>query len=366
MGRGQRLIRAVRGIEHEASNGLGHRALAQQLLAELGKHIGFDAACVATLDPATVMWTSCEVSGPGRDLAFEARLFEVEYRHADVAKLSDIARRAVPVSVLSAETGGDLARSERFRSVHAPAGLGDEIRLLLVDAGVPWGCVHLSRALGARPFTQADAAELVPASARLARAFQHSLLRMAMSSAHADVPEALGVLSMRGSSLVEASPEACAILGAGVAASLPPAVFALVARARAGICARATCPTASGAFATLHATRLGGDVLIIVERTRPIELSSFVVHALGLSERERSVVHAVARGLSTKEIASALCITEWTVQDHLKSIFAKTHVTSRQALVAALFFGYWAPQHERGAVPSPHGHYLGPNGGRAP
>jgi hypothetical protein len=206
MGDGQRLMRTVRGLEREASKGLGHRELAQQLIAELGKHIGFDAACVATLDPATVMWTSCEVSGPGRDPAFEARLFEVEYGYADVAKLSDIARRAVPVGVLSAETGGDLARSERFRSVHAPAGLGDEIRLLLMDGGVPWGCVHLSRALGARPFTRTEAAELAPASERLARTFRHCLLRSAIRSAKDAASEALGVLSMRGAALVEGQP----------------------------------------------------------------------------------------------------------------------------------------------------------------
>jgi len=70
------------------------------------------------------------------------------------------------------------------------------------------------------------------------------------------------------------------------------------------------------------------------------------------------------RGLSTKEIASRLGITEWTVQDHLKSIFAKANVTSRQALVAALFFGYWAPHHERGALPSPGGHFLGSSSGK--
>jgi DNA-binding CsgD family transcriptional regulator len=119
-----------------------------------------------------------------------------------------------------------------------------------------------------------------------------------------------------------------------------------------------SCPTAAGEWATLHATRLGGEVAIIVERSSPVELLDVVVRALGLSERERTVVHTLVRGLGTREIALELGISEWTVQDHLKSIFAKANVTSRQALVAALFFGYWAPEHERGATPSPYGHYL--------
>jgi DNA-binding CsgD family transcriptional regulator len=328
------------------------------LLAELGRHVGFDAACSATLDPVTAMWTSCEVMGGRRDLEFEARLFDVEYRRPDVAKLVDIARRAQPFAVLSVETGGDLARSERYRAVHSPAGLGDEIRLLLRDGGLPWGCVHLTRALGSKPFELADGEALAALSAPLARSYRHALLRMAMSTAREAGPRAIGVLSMRGTTLVEANTEARGILGAALDTTLPAAAHGVIALARAGLPARASCPTAAGEWATLHATRLGGEVAIIVERSSPVELLDLVVHALGLSERERSVVHTVARGLSTKEIALELGISDWTVQDHLKSIFAKANVTSRQALVAALFFGYWAPQHERGATPSPYGHYL--------
>jgi DNA-binding CsgD family transcriptional regulator len=359
MGLGERLERSLRGVLAEATNGFSHRELGQHLLAELGRHVRFDAACSATLDPATLMWTSCEVLG-GRDLTFEARLFDVEYRREDVAKLTDIARRASPVAVLSVETQGDLARSERYREVHVPAGLGDEIRLLLMDGGVSWGCLHLSRELGARPFSRADATALARLSAPLARALRHTLLRMALRAGAAGSAHALALIQARRDGTLETSDDARAILGTAPGAALHAAVHGLILRARAGQLARVSCPTADGGWAILHATRLGADVGLIVERARPVDLADVVVSALGLSPRERTLVAAVARGLSTKEIASALGISEWTVQDHLKSIFAKANVTSRQALVAAIFFGHWAPPHERGALPSPHGHFLLP------
>lgn len=56
----------------------------------------------------------------------------------------------------------------------------------------------------------------------------------------------------------------------------------------------------------------------------------------GLSPRETEVCTSIARGLSNREIADALFISEFTVKDHLKSILAKLGVTSRSKAVAKL------------------------------
>jgi DNA-binding NarL/FixJ family response regulator len=52
----------------------------------------------------------------------------------------------------------------------------------------------------------------------------------------------------------------------------------------------------------------------------------------GLSERELSVTHLIAKGLSNKQIAFEMDITERTVKAHLTSIFKKTNTKDRLAL----------------------------------
>jgi non-specific serine/threonine protein kinase len=48
-----------------------------------------------------------------------------------------------------------------------------------------------------------------------------------------------------------------------------------------------------------------------------------------LSRRERDVAALVARGLSNREIAAALCITEGTANLHVKHILAKLGLDRR-------------------------------------
>lgn len=55
-----------------------------------------------------------------------------------------------------------------------------------------------------------------------------------------------------------------------------------------------------------------------------------------LTERERTVALAVARGESNKEVARRLDITERTVKAHLGAVFRKLHVRDRVQLVRRL------------------------------
>ena len=53
----------------------------------------------------------------------------------------------------------------------------------------------------------------------------------------------------------------------------------------------------------------------------------------GLSHREAEVAELVSKGLSNKEVASQLFVTEKTVKFHLTNIYKKMSVKSRAQLI---------------------------------
>jgi transcriptional regulator EpsA len=65
-------------------------------------------------------------------------------------------------------------------------------------------------------------------------------------------------------------------------------------------------------------------------------VSRQVVKLLQLSERERQIMTWVAMGKTNPEIGCILSISEFTVKNHMKSIFGKLDVTNRAQAVAKL------------------------------
>lgn len=55
-----------------------------------------------------------------------------------------------------------------------------------------------------------------------------------------------------------------------------------------------------------------------------------------LSKREKEVAEALLQGMSNKEIAASLGISESTVEFHIKNLYSKLHVTSRTEAVLKL------------------------------
>ncbi len=68
------------------------------------------------------------------------------------------------------------------------------------------------------------------------------------------------------------------------------------------------------------------------------------LEAHGVTPREREIAALLAQGQSNGEIATALVLSPYTVQDHVKSLFEKTPVTSRRELVARIFLEDYLPQ----------------------
>lgn len=133
----------------------------------------------------------------------------------------------------------------------------------------------------------------------------------------------------------------------------PGAVLALAAFTRgtpdgAGAQTRTVAvPTASG-WITLHASLpdgvITGRVAIVLERSASPESTAVRLEAHGVTAREREIAGLLAAGLTNPEIAERLVLSPYTVQDHIKSLFDKTRVSSRQELVARIFLDDYLPR----------------------
>lgn len=71
----------------------------------------------------------------------------------------------------------------------------------------------------------------------------------------------------------------------------------------------------------------------ILEELQKYHIRVFEKEQLMLSPREREVITLIAKGLSNKEIAASLFISEFTVATHRKNIFRKTNTHNAAALV---------------------------------
>lgn len=88
----------------------------------------------------------------------------------------------------------------------------------------------------------------------------------------------------------------------------------------------------------IGSNREDGYIMVLIERVVEKHTYNFekVQNDHHLSAREMDVIKSLAQGLSNKEIAKKLYISEHTVKDHLKNIMAKMQVSSRNEILVAL------------------------------
>ena len=350
--------RVVREIESIGARGLPYGVLHTELAARIRRAMPVDAFCWHGLDPDTRLLTTANpvelMTGgfltPETEAMAAGAVVTSEYLREDVNTFASLAGRRTPVGILSETTRGRPERSTRWVEYLEPIGTPFELRAAMVSRGRAWGCVVLHRTEESGDFT-ADEARLM---ARVSRPVAEALRRSYRVDAARRVDEerAPGLLVLDAHDVVELStPPADALLALLVREdparrSVPPAALTLAAEVRAqGRAGRAAAPlhvpSTSGWLSLYGSLPLGpsdGRVAIVVQRadadyTVPLRLEAF-----GLTARESEVASLVARGLDTAAIAEALVISPWTVQDHLKSVFAKTSTHSRRELLAQVFF----------------------------
>ncbi len=346
--------------------GLPRNQFFAELAPRLRRLVDNDASCWHTLDPQTRLLTSDDPAELIEREIYTAQtapaagelLVRSEYLIDDPNSFAELASRRVPVGILDQVTRGRPERSARYRDLLVPSGIPHELRAAFLVRGRAWGAVHIARREESGPFTQADADALARVAGAIAQGIRGSLRFDAARRASGDEPPGLLVLGPAdeielitppASELLEALASSAVTYEPG---QIPAAVLSLASFLRGGSGPDdgsgnvITVPSPAG-WITLHASRpsgADGRVAIVIERAAGSRSATVRLEAHGVTPREREIATLLARGMTNAEIGETLVLSPHTVQDHVKSLFEKLGVGSRQELVARVFLDEYLPE----------------------
>lgn len=345
---------------------------------EVKKVVPFDGSMWFGVDPATILAVA-----PARfealDEGYCQTFWDGEFHEPDVALYRDLARQPTPAAGLRQVTADRPLLSSRYRHFVTPQGYDDELRVAFRSGESTWAVAALYREKGRRRFSQAEVALVAGLSGIVGAAYRAHVATGSVASPLCTSP---GIMIFDASNvLVSANAEANRwleeiygtspdstktwreFLPYGSLNDLRSAIpiLPLLARARAVAAgvdegpARLRLRDRSGRWLVFHASCLKGGpadgaVTVVVESAKSTDVAPIIIEAYGLSPRERDVVRALARGLSTPDIASELFLSAHTVRFYIKSVFEKVSVSSRGELVAKLFADHYSDPLHKSAV----------------
>jgi DNA-binding CsgD family transcriptional regulator len=315
--------------------------------------------CWFTLDPATLLITSHYQTN---FIELPPEMYAHEYYADDVHKLADVVRSERGISTIHDVTNGDPSRSPGWVRFVQPLGGDQELMVALrTRPGEAWGVLSLYREPDRPLFNSGELDFLREVAPILAEGTRRGLL--VGEAREPEGPEAPGLVVLREDWSVESmTPGVAQWLeelpdGAWEArGKLPPVVQSVAGRAlrtaehadAPGEIALARVLSRSGRWMVLHGAALVANgsrrVAVIIEPAHPARVSSLLMSAYALTEREQEITRLVLQGNSTAEIAERLFVQPQTVQQHLKSIFEKTGVRSRRELIGKVFFAHYEPR----------------------
>lgn len=311
--------------------------------------------CYFTLDPVSLLITS-HYNPYVPELPRES--LANEYYEDDVNKMSEVARNESGLSTIHDATGGDPSGSPRWKANMEMGGDQEMVAALRTASGDVWGAVSLYREPDRPLFDLAEKQFMREAAVFLAEGARRALLFG--EATDPEGPQAPGLLVLTADWVVESSTPGTeqwlAELPDSDGVRLPASVLTVAGQAlrsaeqgdRPGEVAMARVLSRTGRWVVLHGAALmsGVDrrVAVIVEPAHPARITSLLMSAYELTERERDVTRLVLQGASTGEIATELFVSPHTVQQHLKSVFDKTGVRSRRDLVGKVFFTHYEPR----------------------
>ena len=360
------LAGAARRIDLLAAERLPTQCLVERVADELRRAMPVDALVLAATDPDTLLALGAGVV-QGMPKSVCRPFWEYEFEVPDYNKFTDLAHGPRQVADLHAATGGRPQRSARWRELRTLMDSDAELRATFNAGGRSWGLLQLNRAGTACGFGEEEVAFVEAIAPVVGRALRLSLISEPAGCAAGRGP-GMAIVDAE-NRLVSVTPEALhwfeelesvcrvpdPVLGLDVPSEVT--VAAQEARARESGATRTRARTRSGVWLLIHASCLhsadgqGADAAVVIEPAKASEVAPLIVEAYELTPREVDVTRALARGLTTAEIARDLHLSRYTVQDHLKSVYEKAGVSSRGELVAKMF----ADHYHDGLVEAVHG-----------
>lgn len=327
------------------------------MLGALERAVGFAEGVVMSFDPDVLLPNAfASTTRPGlADALVACRNEQVD---EDFLKFRELAVGRSRVGVASRDADPRTRSSPRWREILDVRGHGHELRAALVDgSGQCWGAFNFQREPG-RPFTDRDIRLVERGIERSASAIARAMIAGRVPAAGG--PEAGAVWLDADGGIVFVSPAAqrwLDFLDAQSAAGFSRALLAglamrvaagrgqaggRVAGEAAGQAVAVRARSAGGWWVRARAepaAALGGSprgVAVVIDAARAGDVLPLAASAYQLTRRELEVVRGVLNGLDTRSVAASLHISEYTVQDHLKAVFAKTGVRSRRELAHQL------------------------------
>jgi DNA-binding CsgD family transcriptional regulator len=340
--------RARDSVTRICRGNLDARALRLEVLAVIRRVVGFDAYAWLVTDPETSVGSSPLADVPC--LPVLPKLIELKY-------LSTLNRwtglRCGAVSLYGA-AGGDLSQSLMWRELLRSYEVTDIASATYRDRFGCWGFLDLWR-IQAPPFRDADIEFLSGIAGTVTAGLRHGQARTFAPSAGADrLPAGPVVLLLSPRLQVRAqTPQTQRYLrvlvppGEEDQAPVPASAYNVAAQllaTEAGVDGNqplARVHMADDRWLTLRAARLdaaeppsGADIAVSIEPATAHDRVVVFAAACGLSPRETQLLQHLATGADTRDLARRMFVSENTVQDHLKSIFAKTATRTRPTLLA--------------------------------
>ena len=285
----------------------------------------------------------------------------LEYGSTPYANMiGKLARTPTGVQTIRDAIGEDLRDSLPYIQVLEPIGMHDQIRFIARGRDKRcWGGGILMRGPGRR-FNGDDVRLIADTAREIGEGLRVSLIRQAPRVLPAVSGGPAVVIIGPDDDVESATPHALDYLdriGGDPGGRMVPAMFAAAHLRHSGAAAEVTrARTIDGEWLVIRTGKLDGRgatgrIVVTLEPAKPAEIISVLTAVHGLTAREAEVLEHVLAGRTRTETAHRLFVSPYTIQDHLKSIYAKTGVNSRQELSAQLFFDHYLPAFDTPVAP---------------